>query len=255
MVDRPMLDQDEAKIIGGGTAVLAAPTTAEYEVLSVLTGVTSGATAVISGDGTNEGLFVREVIGTFVEGEEVEDDTGTRSTLDHVLQHGTVTTGPFQIGETVTGGTSGAGGVITHLGLGGAGEQLVKVDTVAGGPFVNGEVITGGTSDASATLSSAPAGVHGGLADKTVRAQFFFQAAGPSGKGVPITGFATMIAGSGFKGTVSKGTGPGGSDELINIVADGTVGGDAPISFEWDFIADGVPQFLVSNLAFEIDRV
>ncbi|HEU03199.1 hypothetical protein LCGC14_0273590 [marine sediment metagenome] len=240
--------------IGGGTATLAAPPPAEYEVLSVLTGLTSGATAIISGDGANEGLYVREVIGTFAEGEEVEDDTGTRSTLDHVLQHGAVTLGPFQVAESILGGTSGATADITHLGIGGAGEQLVKVDNVAGGPFQNGEVITGGTSGASAPLSAAPAGVHGGLADKTIRARFFL-GAGPSGKGIPLTGFATMVAGSGFKGTVSKGSGPGGSDELINVIADGTVGGDIPPSFEWDFLADGVPKFLVTSMAFEIDRV
>jgi hypothetical protein len=63
-----------------------------------------------------------------------------------------------------------------------------------------------------------------------------------------------MVAGSGIRATVSKGSGPGGADELINVIADGAVGGDTPVQFEWDFVTDGVPKFLVSNLAFEIDR-
>lgn len=226
-----------------------------FTVGETITGGTSGATAVLMGDGAAEGLYVRDVVGTFLPDETVTGGTsGATADLNTVLNHGAVTGGPFQVGETVTGGTSGATGTVTHLGLGGAGETLVKVELTAG-TFQNGEVITGGTSGATATLSAGPLGSHGGAADKTIRARFFFSASGPTGKGIPITGYCTMVAGSGVKGTVSKGSGPGGSDELINVIADGGVGGDTPASFEWDFLADGVPKFLVSTLALEIDRV
>jgi hypothetical protein len=85
--------------------------------------------------------------------------------------------------------------------------------------------------------------------------RYFHSGTGPSGIGIPVTGYCTFLAGSGVRCTVSKGTGPGGSDELTNVVADGTVGADNPIIAEWDFNADGVPQFLASNLGFEIDRI
>lgn len=61
---------------------------------------------------------------------------------------GTITGGPFDIGETVTGGTSSATGVVawTETGL----LELVNVS----GSFVAGETITGGTSSASAAATS-----------------------------------------------------------------------------------------------------
>lgn len=61
---------------------------------------------------------------------------------------GTITGGPFDIGEIVTGGTSSATGVVawTETGL----LELVNVS----GDFVAGETITGGTSAASAAATS-----------------------------------------------------------------------------------------------------
>lgn len=63
------------------------------------------------------------------------------------LSHGTVSGGPFQAGETVTGGTSGATAKVawpdaSHL-------ELINVV----GTFQAGETITGGTSTASASVS------------------------------------------------------------------------------------------------------
>lgn len=230
-----------------------------FTVGETITGGTSGATAQLMGDGTAEGLYVRNVVGTFVADEQVTGGTsGATADLNTVLLHGAVTAGPFQVGETVTGGTSGATGTVTHLGLGGTGEELVKVEwTSSPTQFSNGEVITGGTSGASATLSAAPRGYHGGAADKTIRARYYWSGgAGGQGKGVPVTGYCTMRAGSGVGGTVSKGTGPGGSDQLINVVADGGFGsGDTPSSFEWDFLADGLPNYAYANVVLEIDRV
>lgn len=61
---------------------------------------------------------------------------------------GTITGGPFDIGETVTGGTSSATGKVawTETGL----LELVNVS----GTFVAGETLTGGTSTASAAATS-----------------------------------------------------------------------------------------------------
>lgn len=61
---------------------------------------------------------------------------------------GTVTSGPFQVGETVTGGTSSASGEIAWSATG-----LLELVHVSG-TFVAGEVLTGGTSSAHATAAS-----------------------------------------------------------------------------------------------------
>jgi len=66
------------------------------------------------------------------------------------LAHGAVTGGPFQVGETVTGGTSSATGVVTQVE---AAYLMIKTVT---GDFQNGETITGGTSSASAALNADP---------------------------------------------------------------------------------------------------
>lgn len=63
------------------------------------------------------------------------------------LDHGVVTSGPFVVGETVTGGTSGATGVVVEVG-----EDYVAIQSVTGAFRVN-ETITGGTSGASAAVS------------------------------------------------------------------------------------------------------
>jgi hypothetical protein len=174
--------------------------------------------------------------------------------LDTVIDHGPVTAGvPFVLGETVTGGTSGTTGVVTHLGPGGAGEVYLKMDTIAGPGFVLGELLTGTTSGAIATSTSAPRGYSGGSAVKKVRLRYFV-GANLSGIGVPVSGFATLVAGSGVNCVVTKGTGPGGSDEATAIIADGAVGGDPKISVEWDFLTDGVPNFKTDQVQFEIDR-
>lgn len=66
------------------------------------------------------------------------------------LAHGTVTGGPFQVGETVTGGTSSATGVVTQVE-----SAYLMVKTVTD-VFQNGETITGGTSSATADLNADP---------------------------------------------------------------------------------------------------
>ena len=66
---------------------------------------------------------------------------------------GAITNGPFQHGETITGGTSGAQGRVVINTVNGASAILF---VVVSGTFQSGETITGGTSTASATTSSAP---------------------------------------------------------------------------------------------------
>lgn len=61
--------------------------------------------------------------------------------------------GTFEVGETITGGTSGATGIMT----GDDATQLGISDLT--GTFTPGETITGGTSAATATLTSISAGV------------------------------------------------------------------------------------------------
>ena len=60
---------------------------------------------------------------------------------------GSVTSGPFEVGETITGGTSGATGTVLRA----IGEVAVMYNKVSG-KFEDGETFTGGTSGASATI-------------------------------------------------------------------------------------------------------
>jgi len=64
------------------------------------------------------------------------------------ILHGTVTSGPFQAGETITGGTSGATAVVDVVGDG-----FLDASSVSG-TFEVAETITGGTSGASAAVTT-----------------------------------------------------------------------------------------------------
>lgn len=79
------------------------------------------------------------------------DTTTHRDAYTTKISHGTVTGGPYDIGETVTGGTSSATGVIAWVGSGYV--ELISVS----GTFAAGETLTGGTSSASATTTSVQA--------------------------------------------------------------------------------------------------
>lgn len=74
----------------------------------------------------------------------------TDATEQVTISHGG-TTGTFQVGETVTGGTSAATGVVVTD----DGSSTLTLRSVSG-TFQSGEVATGGTSGATCTLSSAP---------------------------------------------------------------------------------------------------
>ena len=64
------------------------------------------------------------------------------------IAHGTVTSGPFQAGETITGGTSGATAKVDAVGTGSLDVSIVS------GTFQAAETITGGTSGASAAVTA-----------------------------------------------------------------------------------------------------
>lgn len=93
------------------------------------------------------GVAAAEVV---VANEGLFSDLDYREVGSTALAHGSVTNGPFQVGETVTGGTSTATGTVTMVGTGVL--YVATTDT-----FQDAEVITGGTSTASATTTAAPA--------------------------------------------------------------------------------------------------
>ena len=69
-----------------------------------------------------------------------------------IIVHGTVTGGPFQVGETITGGTSGTIGTVTVVGVGSLTYDVNHND------FEDGETITGGTSGATAAVTTHDTG-------------------------------------------------------------------------------------------------
>jgi hypothetical protein len=73
-----------------------------------------------------------------------------------IIEHGTVVGGPFQVAETITGGTSGQTGTVTAV----DGGALTITYIVNHNDFVVGETITGGTSGATATVSTINTGSH-----------------------------------------------------------------------------------------------
>ncbi len=81
------------------------------------------------------------------------------------LEHGTITGAGFTKGETVTGGTSAATGVVLST-SNTLTDKHVILGTVTG-TFQSGEVITGGTSSSTATTTSAVVIVPGIVTVKT----------------------------------------------------------------------------------------
>ncbi len=63
------------------------------------------------------------------------------------LNHGSVTGGPYQVGETITGGTSGETAVVKEVG---SGYLLIAAQS---GTFTASETLTGGTSGATASYT------------------------------------------------------------------------------------------------------
>jgi len=168
-----------------GTALAGAVSSGTIDhVDSVTTPTSSGALAFVTSAAPATGTvfyldFVRlQVIESSVAGVLTGDvGTGTNTVnfttgavdvelaaaaLSATLFHGVVTSGPFQVGETVTGGTSTATAVVSAVGTG-----LLQFGAVTNGPFQVGETITGGTSTATATVTGGSK-----LDDETIDADF-----------------------------------------------------------------------------------
>lgn len=82
------------------------------------------------------------------------DDTNTNTFVPLLYLMG-VAGGPFVPGETVTGGTSAATGVVVSYTAGGGGPDSLTY-TIAAGTFASGEVVTGGTSGATGNTAVDP---------------------------------------------------------------------------------------------------
>lgn len=73
-----------------------------------------------------------------------------------IIVHGAVTGGPFQVAETITGGTSDSVGTVTAV----DGGSLTVTYTINHNDIVDGETITGGTSGATASVTTHNTGSH-----------------------------------------------------------------------------------------------
>ena len=73
-----------------------------------------------------------------------------------IIVYSNLAGGPFQVAETITGGTSGTVGIVTAVN----GGSLTVTYTVNHNDFEVGEEITGGTSGATADVDSANTGSH-----------------------------------------------------------------------------------------------
>jgi len=134
------------------------------------------------------------------------------------LLHGTVTSGPFQVGETITGGSSGATGTVVAE-EDTATDKFLLLDPVTG-TFESGETISGGTSFATAVLTQPPVG-----GNATVDVSLYYSTEGESPQAL-----ATLAA-------PSSGTLDGGNQIIQGLAA--TPSGNS-YSVRWNVSADGV---------------
>ena len=170
-----------------GEVILSVTSAASFDVGNFVRGVTSGAYGeILSIDtaATPDTITLGNVVGAseFTNGETVNEttnglasgDTATTTTLtaphktnvvsgyndikiwfvNGTITHGAITGGPYVEGETITGGTSAATGVML---LDSAG--TMTLGNVVG-TFASGETITGGTSSATATSTSTLTSAH-----------------------------------------------------------------------------------------------
>lgn len=132
---------------------------ANFAVDELLTGGTSTATAKIMVDtdwGAEGVLLIAAITGTFQNNENITDsgigDATSNGTIgDGYMTYDTEAGGPFQVAETLTGGTTGATGTLRGLQDDGATGKLV-IEMVSAVNFTVGEEITGGTSSATANV-------------------------------------------------------------------------------------------------------
>lgn len=152
---------DEVDVSSGGSIALAEESCPRLTGLDVVTGPAAGGTVVrLTGKSFDvAGLVVKfdgiPGTGLSVVDAQTVDVTTPAGRIELVLAkhcvkltHGAVTSGPFLLGETVTGSASSATATVKET----AGGHLV-VDSCSG-PFTDGESLTGGASGASATLTT-----------------------------------------------------------------------------------------------------
>jgi hypothetical protein len=149
---------------------------------------------------------------------------------------GATAAGPFVDGEAIS--WTGGSGIILAFSA-----TEVQIHTVVG-VVPDGLLVTGaGGANATCSTSSGNGQAH------TARLIYFRDAAN-TGLGAPSL-IGTLVAGSGVNCVVSKGTGPGGSDEVITD-ADGS---GTIKTFEWDFLADSIFAFVAENVKLQASRV
>ena len=222
------------------------PVQGRWAMGELVTGGTSGATAVVTKVNTSS-LQLGSVTGTFQAGETVTGfDSGATRVVSTVVKTG-VFSGTFQIGETVTQAVSGATGVVTRAREAWNGYDTYLALTSITGTFVTSQVITGGTSGATATSTTGELVGLGGGDSHTVRFRYHL-GAGPTGKGTPSSpgGICTLVP--------SSATGRSSSlnvNDVENVTADNTT----LYGVEWDFVADGVPGAAIINVKVETVRL
>jgi hypothetical protein len=113
-----------------------------------LTGQTNSGTCIVDAlDTVNDIVFVKDVSGTFDDGEIVSDgaDTATIQVIDYILTLGTNETDDFAAGVLITGGTTGFTGTIRYIDS----DNDKLLVSGATGQFQVGETITGGAASAA----------------------------------------------------------------------------------------------------------
>lgn len=148
--------------------------TANFTPGNILTGATSGATARIIADndsGLTGTLALVDVRGVFLDNEIITDGAGGSATANGGITEGKTGVGAstlmydtqtanFIVGNTITGGTSGATAVIAFDTDGGTDGTLTITDV--NGAFLDNEIITGnGGGSASVNGSTIEAGGNG----------------------------------------------------------------------------------------------
>ena len=147
------------------------------------------------------------------------------------LTHGGSAGGPFQVGETVTGGTSASTAVVREVD---GGDAYLLVDTWSG-VFTDGETLTGGTSTATATLTATVAlpfqvaeTVTGVTSAETATVDSLapLKVSSPSG---PFTAGEEITGGSSAARATLDGTNP--MDGAVDVTIENTTYGSRPGNF------------------------
>lgn len=227
--------------VGAGKIHMTNVSTVLFQSSEVLTGSTSGATANGTSVLTEQPLILN--------GTSISADFSIPMAMDSIgpdipsfpavrieigitgvrLTHGATTGGPFQLGETITGGTSGATGTLFIDNLG----NLVVFPTNPSTLFANGEVITGSISTAFSTMTSGPA-ANTSIPSKEIAGgtKHYFRVYGSTPDPVPVTTLyssaeeqAPEITESIIAVNLESGTPPGlaptiSSGTILNLPAD-----------------------------------